>query len=174
MEKTIYDPLCWIVNLLKNNNIQFIITGGLAAIYYGSDRDLYDIDIDIYQKDINKLSALLDNYIGPHNYIGPQRYVDKHWNIYLLTLKYKKQLIDISCVDDAQIFNSIINNWQYIKTDISSYNEVELFGINVPIINKEELIEYKMMLGRSEDIYDIGKILHNYSYLWYNLDILLW
>lgn len=37
---------------LKENNIQFQISGGLAAITYGAKRPLYDIDIDVHKGDI--------------------------------------------------------------------------------------------------------------------------
>lgn len=47
---------------LKENNIQFQISGGLAAITYGAKRPLYDIDIDVHKGDIQKVRELFKDY----------------------------------------------------------------------------------------------------------------
>ena len=39
--------LIWITDIIKKHHTPFQITGGLAAIAYGANRPLLDIDIDI-------------------------------------------------------------------------------------------------------------------------------
>jgi len=41
-----------VVQIFIENKIQFQISGGLAAIIYGAERSLYDIDVEVYKKDI--------------------------------------------------------------------------------------------------------------------------
>lgn len=48
--------LIWIADILKKQQIRFQISGGLAAIAYGANRPLADIDIDI--PEINSIALL--------------------------------------------------------------------------------------------------------------------
>ena len=41
-----------VAQIFIENKIQFQISGGLAAIIYGAERSLYDIDVEVYKKDI--------------------------------------------------------------------------------------------------------------------------
>jgi hypothetical protein len=43
----------WIVELLRDRNIPFLICGGLAAKGYGSERDLNDIDLFVPGEDFS-------------------------------------------------------------------------------------------------------------------------
>src|SRR3989344_5295540 len=90
----------WIVKILRKNNISFLINGGEAARIYGSKRELADIDIDISKRDFNKLLPQVQKFIK-HK---PKIYQDNHWKIYMMTLQYKNQLIDIGAKEKALIF----------------------------------------------------------------------
>lgn len=55
-----------IVATLDKSNIPYEVTGGVAALFYGARRPLYDIDIDIHKTDfpknaINKSDKLYAN-----------------------------------------------------------------------------------------------------------------
>mgnify|MGYP001612639666 CR=1 FL=1 len=51
------EAFLWIVGILKNNDVPFRISGGLAARLYGTKRKLADIDLEIKKKDFNKILA---------------------------------------------------------------------------------------------------------------------
>lgn len=132
----------WIVDILKKQNIPFVISGGLSAKIYGSPRLLNDIDIDIHDKDINLILKDVEPYIT----FGPVQYKNKVWDLLLLTLNHEGQEIDISGGDTLRICDVKTGVWHKSPTDFSDIEQREIFGLIVPVISKKDLIEYKSML----------------------------
>jgi len=154
MNKNTRNALKWIVNILQENNIPFFISGGLAARIYGSERSLYDIDIEVPEKYISMLQPLVKNYV----IYGPKKYKDETFDLWLMTLKYEDQEIDIGGIGTGKLFNKKTNQWEDDIVDFSRAVKKEVFGIEVPVINKEDLIEYKNKIRRSTDLQDIEAI----------------
>jgi hypothetical protein len=126
-----------------------MLAGGFAANLYGSKRKLADIDIDISDNDFLKLLPNFRKYL----IYGPSRYIDESWDLNLMTLKYKQQVIDIA--GQAKIFNKQTNEWELLKSDFSKTNKMLVFGVEISVINKKELIAYKSKLLREVDIEDV-------------------
>ena len=142
-----------IVTELQKNSIEFQITGGLAAILYGSKRPLYDIDIDVSKKDIARVIGLFrHNIVNDFDHLS-----DGMFDLYLLTMNMKGVLIDVSQIEDAYVFNKA---GQKIKmnTDISKMNYIAWEGLYLPVQDKQDLIAYKKILGRDTDLTDIEQI----------------
>lgn len=144
----------WIVALLRKQKIPFEITGGLAAELCGSKRLLADIDIDVPERGIKKLVPLVQRHIV----FGPAKYRDRNWNLLLMTLKYKNQLIDICGLEHTKIFDHTTKRWVKLKTDFSKRRNMAIFGSRVPIESCKELVAYKKKLGRRVDAEDIRQI----------------
>lgn len=139
-----------LVSSLNKNNIPFQVSGGLAAIFYGSDRDLYDIDIDIYKKDIPKIRKLFKSHIIKDYY----NLVDEQFDIWLLTLMIDGVLVDISQVEEAHVFQKDGTKTK-MDSDISQAKYMEYDGLQIPVQDKEKLIAYKKIIGRKTDLMDI-------------------
>ena len=62
----------WITDILEKYNISYKISGGFAARLYGADRELADIDIEVADADILKISGDVTPYIifGPASLQG--------------------------------------------------------------------------------------------------------
>ncbi len=144
----------WIVNILNKHKIPFQIAGGFAARVYGSKRELADIDFDIPEDRFSEIIPEVKKYI----IFGPKRYIDRNWDLQLMTLVYKNQEIDIGGSNNVMIFNSNNKQWLSLKTDFMKTDMIEIYGIRVPIIVKEELIKYKKILSREVDKIDIKQI----------------
>jgi hypothetical protein len=140
----------WIVEILEKHKVQFRISGGLAARAYGSERPLADIDIDIPD---DKFQDIIEDVRG---YIieGPERFIDENWDIYLMTLNFEGQEIDI-CSATAKIRNHATGEWEVDTVNLSKFDLMEIYGLNVPVIPKKDLIDYKKKLGREVDIEDV-------------------
>ncbi len=154
MERKTIIALCWIVDLLNQKNIRYQITGGFAAKLYGSPRDLYDLDIDIDANNFNQLLPFVDPYIIS----GPQRYKDDSFAVWLLSLCYHGQLIDLSLSQNARIFNKTTKKWEDSPTNFDQSNIVNFGQQRFNVIPKDELIIYKKIIGRPTDLIDVQNI----------------
>ncbi len=153
MKKT-KEAFLWIIGILKKGKVPYLISGGLAARVYGSLRHLADIDIEIPNEYFGKILSAVKRY----SVYGPKRYKDKNWDIFLLTLRYHGQLIDLSGIESGKIFDKRKNKWVKMKTDISNYNRRMVYGRFVNVSKKKDLIAYKKIIGRKVDLEDIKQI----------------
>lgn len=146
----------WIVSVLEKNNIRFRISGGFAARIYGAKRKLADIDVEVFEKDINDIYRNVKSFI----IYGPERYIDENWNLVLITLKYGDQEIDIAAIE-AKIFNQKTKRWVKKPGNFKDSNLKNVFGIQVLVEKKEALIRYKKILNREVDIKDVAQLEKN-------------
>ena len=144
----------WIIGLLQKLDIPFQITGGLAAIAYEATRPLEDIDIDIPEDKFDLIKAEVEDFI----IYGPDQCKDESWDLMLMTLNYHGQLIDLSGADHAWICNKSTNKWEHLPSNFSMAKIKNVFGVDVPIISKDELIYYKKTIARPVDLVDIQQI----------------
>ena len=148
------EALRWIGKILKKSNVPFEISGGLAAKVYGSTRTLADIDIEIPKKKFNVVAR----QVGPYIIFGPKRYRDKHWDVFLMTLDYGGQKIDISELK-AKIFDHSKKRWVVVRANPAKAVSKKVFNTREPIEPKASLIKYKKELSRRVDKIDVRALL---------------
>ena len=146
--------LSWIIDFLESNNIQYLICGGLAAIAYGSNRPLHDIDLYVPEQHYQSVIEFGHTFIS----YGPDRFCDKHWNIEYVQFNYKGQKIEVGSSKDIKIFNSNNHEWHHEILNFNLYTEIIVLGKKVRIMDKEVLVNYKTMLNRKVDKEDIQQI----------------
>lgn len=144
----------WIVNILNKLNVPFQIAGGLAANLYGANRQLEDIDIDIPDEFFLLIKEEAKDFIT----YGPTQFKDDTWDIMLMTLNYEGQLIDFSGALNTKIFNKSKQEWQTCHVDFAKAEIKKCFGLNIPVIPKDELLYYKKIIARPVDLIDIEQI----------------
>ena len=141
----------WIVAILSEKRIPFQIMGGFAANAYGSKRRLADIDINVSDRALRKLLPAVKPYVVD----GPRRYRDPHWDLPLMTLRYRGQLIDICGIDSQKIFDRREKRWIPMASIFSSSRTMRIFGTAVPVVTRSALIAYKTRLSRGVDRKDV-------------------
>ena len=146
--------LLWITDILNKHHIPFQISGGLAAITYGATRFLVDIDIDIPDEKFDVIKNEVVKYI----IYGPERFKSDKWDLLLMTLNYYGQEIDLSGVDSACLFNQQTGKWGMLNEKIQEATIRKVYDLDMPIIPREKLIDYKKILGRDVDLIDIAQI----------------
>lgn len=151
--------LIWITNILKKHQIPFQITGGLAAIAYGANRPLADIDIDIPD---NRFDLII-NDVKPYIVFGPAHLKSDKWDLMLMTLNYHGQEIDLSGADSTHIYNEKTAKWIKLNENLSEVTQQKIFDLELPVIPIKSLIYYKKILAREVDLFDIDQIKNNNS-----------
>lgn len=141
----------WIVGVLRKHRIPFQITGGLAARAYGSDRPLVDIDIDVREEDMAKLAEAVRKYVV----YGPKQFRNRNWDLKLMTLEYRGQLIDIGGAASTRVRDHRSKKWVAVPAKFGCAKKKMLYGLRVPVVQKEALINYKTRLGRRVDKIDL-------------------
>lgn len=144
--------LVWITDIIKKHHIPYQIAGGLAVRAYGSTRPLMDIDIDIPEDDFDKI---LED-VREHITFGPDWFKSDTWQLYLMTLNYQGQEIDICGAYRTKIYNKLCGTWDKIITDFSKVTYIEFEGLKLPVIPRDELIAYKKILARPVDWLDLA------------------
>jgi hypothetical protein len=143
----------WITEILEKRNIPYKISGGFAARVHGVNRELFDIDIEIANEDINIIYDDVKSYIT----YGPTQYKDDNCNYELMTLSYEGQEIDISGTY-GRILNQKSNKWVDVVTNLQNYELIEVYGKKVPIDTIKSLMAYKSKISREVDIEDIRQL----------------
>ena len=142
-----------VTKTLEENHIPYQITGGLAAVAYGGTRPLYDIDIDVYAKDMLKIKELFQTYLVKDLF----HCEDSWWNGYLMIFKIDSVLIDISQVEEWYAVNP--QGAKLLMNSIPEDAEIgEIAGIRLPIVQKKTLVEYKKHMARPTDLEDVRQI----------------
>jgi hypothetical protein len=139
--------LDWIIPLLKKKGISFQITGGFAAYLYGATRQVNDIDIDLPTSNLDSLLPEVESYITS----PPQRHSDTTWDLYVCTLNYHGQLIDLTGASDAFIHNKDTGRWDALEMNFGLVVWRDALGHSLPVQNPNDLIAYKLKIKYDEE-----------------------
>jgi hypothetical protein len=144
----------WITNILEEKKIPFQISGGFAAHLYGATRPIADLDFDVPEKMFSLLLPEVKEFVT----YGPMLHVSESWRVYVMTLEYEGQEIDIGGAYEAQLFNTLTQEWEQFPIHLDTAEVRKVFGKKVLVCNKQELITYKQKLGREVDKQDVAEL----------------
>ena len=140
--------LKFICGYLNENEIPYVVVGGISVIAWGRSRTTDDIDfiIDHKKLDIKDFVSYLKNnnfFAETDDFIGFNS--KDHCTIF-----YKDGLFRIDII-------GVYNQDNQISVDQST--NIEFFGIKIKIDNPESLIAHKLLFGSEQDIEDAYAIL---------------
>lgn len=144
----------WIIDVLKRLKIPFQISGGLAALAYGANRPLADIDIDIPEESFD----IIKTEVKPYIIYGPDLHKSDVWELMLMQLDYHHQIIELCGAYQTKIYDKTTHRWVAIPANFSNAQTKNIFGMDVPVIAKKELIFYKKILAREVDLIDLKQM----------------
>jgi hypothetical protein len=141
--------ICQLVHKLGANGINYQITGGLAGNIHGSSWPLQDIDIDVAAADMHRVTELFAaNVVQPLD-----NYVDEEFDLQLLQLEVGGVRVDISQAEEG--YGITPEGRQPMLTDLSRRTKTSLWGLELYVQPLEDIILYKSLIGRSEDLQEL-------------------
>ena len=147
------NALLWIQSILERADVPYQIVGGLAAYIYGAQRPIADIDLYIPNNDVLKLEDELAAFISK----PLQHYIEEGWDLEYMQLIYKGQKIEIGLVPGVKLQQKN-GDWVNQTIDFTTSVMSEFEGVRLPLMPKVQLIQYKTILSREVDIFDIQAI----------------
>ncbi len=144
----------WIVTLLTDRNIPFLVCGGLAAKGYGSGRDLRDIDLFVPGEYFASVVQAGQEFVSK----AAAHRREAGWDLTYVQFKYEGIKVEVGSADGARIFDAGSETWVPLGIDFSRYATVHVLGLELPLMLREDLVRYKTALSRRVDIEDIRAI----------------
>jgi len=133
--------------LFNEENVEYLIVGAHAVIYYSEPRYTKDLDIWINPRCENavKVMAALNKFGAPLADVSEKDFTNPEM-IYQIGIAPNRIdiLMDIAGVD----FDTAAQ-----RKTLSSYD-----GIEIPIISKQDLISSKKAIGRPQDKLDVDRL----------------
>jgi len=150
------EALKWVTGLLEDNKVTYLVCGGFAAFAYGAKRTINDIDIFVPEANFDQIVSLGKEYISK----PARHYIEESegWSVKYVQFKYGETKIEVGSSKDVAIFDASIKEWVALKVNFSKLEHRSVFGIDVPLMAKEDLIHYKKALARPVDLHDIEAI----------------
>lgn len=144
---------------LSRRGARFAVAGGFACLAHGVVRVTLDLDLVIETSDAN-LAVLWDT-LGELGFSTQQPVVrdDVVSAARLARLAEEKRMQALSWVHGTQpylIVDLLLGDAFHGSLDRS--HAMALFGIRVPVIDREELIRLKRRAGRDKDLVDVREL----------------
>jgi len=133
------------IQCLNSNNVEYLLLGGWAVVFYGYPRSTKDIDFLLSNspENIEKAKKALIDFNGP-----PLNWEDFKEEGHVFRIGSSPILIDL--INDA----SGIEFEECYKRRVI----IELDDVKISSISKEDLIKNKTASGRLQDLADVGII----------------
>lgn len=147
--------LSWLVNLLDRYAVPYQIVGGLAAHAYGATRPV--VDVDLYMP-FDRAQSLLAE-IQPFIVRQPMPHCSDSWDLVYLALEYEDVYVEIGdSSSNPRFYNRIDGCWEDQRLAYDASVTATLYGVEIKVMPREELIRYKRMLDREVDHLDLAEM----------------
>jgi predicted nucleotidyltransferase len=140
---------------LCQHGVEFILIGGGAAIVHGAARTTYDVDI-LYSRTPENLKKLITALDGIQLYYRgtppglPFRWDEK-------TLEQGLNFTLTSTQGDIDLLGEVAGGGTWESVQPFTEN-IEIFGVLVPVVCLAKLIELKRAAGRPKDFESIAEL----------------
>lgn len=138
------------LQILLDNEVKFLIVGAYALAVYGYPRATGDFDIwvEINEENSKKILSSLSSFGTPISDLTERTFMEKGIIFQIGVAPCRIDLIThIDGVDFADAY--------------SSREKIDIEGLTLPFISKENLIKNKKSTGRDKDLVDVKHLEKN-------------
>ena len=75
-----------------------------------------------------------------------------------MQFEYQGQKVEVGSDKECKIFDAMSGKWHRKILNFERYKTLSLYGRQVKVMEKDELIAYKRKLGRQVDLEDVSQI----------------
>lgn len=142
-----------VVGVLNEHELPYVISGGLAGNLYGSAWPLHDIDLDAPHEAL----VLLAERFARHVRWGPATYRDDEFSLELLVLELDGVTVEVNAAESVALVDESGGVVMH-PTTLSHYCERPFLGLPLRVMPLEDLIAYKVRIGRAADVADLAAL----------------
>ncbi len=142
-----------IIENLESRGIRYQVTGGIAGNVYGSAWPPHDIDLEIGAADFETVAKLFEaKMMQP-----PHHFINEEFDLRLMTLSFDGIEVDINQTEDCYL---ITKDGARVpcSTDLSKSERRKFLGLELMVQPLEDLIAYKRIIGRTNDVADLSAL----------------
>ncbi|OLS23588.1 MAG: hypothetical protein HeimC3_24000 [Candidatus Heimdallarchaeota archaeon LC_3] len=148
MENILVKSITHLCNYLNNNNIDYVIVGGISVLAWGRARTTEGIVIIIDHEKLN-ISDFVD-YLNKNYFSADESDFEGFIHKDHCTIFYKDGLFRIDIIGIYNLDN---------KISVNEAIDVEFYGIKIKIDSPESIIAHKLNFGSQQDIEDAYSVL---------------
>ena len=89
---------------------------------------------------------------------GPGRFKDEKWDLAIIVLNYKGQILDISGAYTTKIYDEKKKKWKRYSSKFETAQIKNVYGMKVPVMDPGDLIAYKKLLNGEHQKADINAV----------------
>jgi len=153
-EEDIRRSLLWITLVFARANVRYQAVGGIAARAFGATRPLADLD---FYLDVSDLASVLGE-VREFCVWGPRHFRDETWDLTFAKVEWRGVRIELAQAEGARYYSTAERAWIDQGVDFGRSARVNVMGVELLVMPREQLIAYKQALGRPVDRLDLEKI----------------
>jgi hypothetical protein len=138
-----------LVGLLDLSGACYQFTGGFAGNLHGSRWALHDLDVDVARADLPRLAEIL----APYTTRPLGLYLDDEFELQMLRAEVERVAVDVSQAEEG--YARLGGRRLPLGTTLANRRRVRVLDLEVWVQPLEELIAYKVLLGRAADLADL-------------------
>lgn len=148
------DALRWIIDAFARTDAQYQAVGGLAARAYGATRPLIDLDFYVRSVDLPRvLTSVADACVW-----GPEHFRDENWDLTFAKLEKHGVQIELAQAEGARYYSREAARWLDQSVAFEDSQRRSVFGTEICVMPKNQLVAYKRALNRPVDRLDLHQL----------------